>query len=166
MPTRSRWGMLFALALLLLSRASAASECKIEELQADAWQAAEQVATGTAPDLAPLVVKLLTPLWNSECQLMPEKAEVQVVDACQSKVSRWLGGWKRRAKDGRRGGGGRLSCRPPPLCLLPFLQTDPLLFALLADVALPCKNGTEKAAIVAGQIVLELTTAAEAGNGA
>lgn len=160
----ARCALFCALALLLLARKTSASECKIEELQADAWQAADQVATGAAPDLAPLVIKLLTPLWKSECQLMPDKAEVQVVDACQSKVSR-LGGWKRREKGARRGGGGRLSCRPP-LCLLPFLQADPLLFALLVDLALPCQNGTEKAAIVAGQVVLELTTAAQAGNGA
>lgn len=46
----------------------------------------------------------------------------------------------------------------------PSKQADPLLFAVLVDVALPCKNATEEAAIVAGQVVVELTTAA-AGSG-
>ena len=44
----SRTALLLALALFLLARMTAASECKIEELQAGAWQAAGQVETGAA----------------------------------------------------------------------------------------------------------------------
>lgn len=86
-----RASLLLALACccLLLTRTTAqqaAGKCKIDDLEAAAWQAADQVAKGAAPDLAPLVVDLITPLWTSKCQLMPEKAEVQVVEACQSKM--------------------------------------------------------------------------------
>lgn len=64
---------------------------------------------------------------------------------------------------------GPLAVAAPTHCRgasCPSLQADPLLFSLLVDVAVPCKNGTEEAAIVAGQVVLELTTAAAIGSGA
>lgn len=40
-----------------------------------------------------------------------------------------------------------------------------MVYSLLLDVALPCKKGTDETAIVAGQLVLELTTAADGGAG-
>lgn len=87
-PTTS---LLVSLALLLAccSASAAASECKIAELEAGAWQASDKVPAGPAPELAPLVVSLLRPQWESECTIIPEKAEVEVVadGACQSKVS-------------------------------------------------------------------------------
>lgn len=87
--TAARTALLLTLVLLLLTGKTAgqqAGSCKIEEVEAGAWQEAKEVARGAAPALTALVVDLIQPLWSSDCKLMPDKAEVQIADACQNKV--------------------------------------------------------------------------------
>ena len=91
-PPRPLAALLASLVLLLACSASAAAgECKIAEPEASEWQATDQVKAGPAPELAGLVVQLLQPQWASECAIIPDKAEVEVADACQSKVNRGEG---------------------------------------------------------------------------